>query len=94
MLPEAPGAELGAELAALAAANAGVEGRENPCELWRPFTTFQAGQPGGGPVSKLAKMRASLRGHLGGALPAAEAEALLDAFARELQAAWKVDLGY
>ena len=51
--------------------------------------------PTGGPLTKLAKMRSSLRKHLTGThLNADEAEDFLDEVAKCIQASWEVDLGY
>ena len=51
--------------------------------------------PTGGPLTKLAKMRASLRAHLCAThLSADEAEDFLDDVAKSIQASWEVDLGY
>ena len=74
-----------------------AEGRIHPCELWRPFRTFKDGKAAGDPVTKLGKMRASLRGHLercGAAMASAEIDRRLDELAATLQKSWGVDLGY
>jgi hypothetical protein len=68
-------------------------GRVDFTELWRPFATLDRGVPGGGPVTKLAKLRNALAAHL----PSEsfqEAEELLDGCATELQRVWGLDLGY
>ena len=58
---------------------------------------FKDGKAAGDPVTKLGKMRASLRGHLercGAAMASAEIDRRLDELAATLQKSWGVDLGY
>ena len=74
----------------------GVEKRVDLTELWRPFTYMAAdGTASGGPVTKLAKLRASLRVHLPTEGETADAaEDLMDEVAKSIQSSWAVDLGY
>jgi len=68
-------------------------GRIDFTELWRPFTTLSQGATGGGPMTKLAKLRNALVSHL----PSekySESEDLLDRCAVAMQKSWGIDLGF
>jgi len=81
-------------MAAVVVANAAVPGRVNPTELWRSFTTFTDSTPGGGPCTKLGKMRASLAARLPAGMDEKAVDQILDGVASQMQTAWGVDLGY
>lgn len=88
-----PDREVAAKLSTLTEMFKDDIGRVDFTELWRPFSTLERGVPGGGPVTKLAKLRNALAAHL----PEEafqQAEELLDAVAVELQRVWQLDLGY
>ena len=79
---------------AVVIANENVDGRVNPTELWRPFATYLNGVAGGGPTTKLAKLRASLNARLPAGTTELEREDVLDGVAKQMQESWKLDLGY
>ena len=77
------------------AAHKDVPGRVRINELWRHFTNIAMDNtPDGGPVTKLAKLRASLTARLPDTLGELHAENMLDEMAKHLQREWNVDLGY
>jgi protein MYSM1 len=71
-----------------------VPGRVLINELWRHFTNIKDNTPDGGPVTKLAKLRASLTARLPDTIDELAAETMLDEVAKHLQTVWEVDLGY
>ena len=81
-------------MAAVVVQNKSTEGRVNPTELWRPFTTFENFKPGGGPCTKLAKLRASLCARLPAGMSELREEEIMDGVAKTIQTSWGVDLGY
>ena len=91
---DAPSMLARGSMAAVVVQNKSTAGRVNPTELWRPFTTFTNSTPGGGPCTKLAKLRASLLARLPESVKELEQEEILDGVAKQMQTAWGIDLGY
>ena len=81
-------------MAAVVVQNKSTEGRVNPTELWRPFTTFENFKPSGGPCTKLAKLRASLCARLPAGMSELREEEIMDGVAKTIQTSWGLDLGY
>jgi len=91
---DAPGPLALSAMAAVVVSNKATAGRVNPTELWRPFTTLVDTKPVGGPCTKLAKLRASLLARLPAGIGEIDSDEILDGVAKEMQAAWGIDLGY
>ena len=56
-------------------------------QIWRPFLRLEQGQAVGGPVTRLTKLSAALRTHLG-YLSADAQDAVLQSIVTKLEAVW------